>query len=108
MPVAGARIDATRLHDGTYRGSAEHLDRAEVTITVADRRVTEVRLDELKATAHGQPAREVIPKRIVDLQSTKVDAVSGATEASNVIMNAAEAAVQRAYVGSGAPSARER
>jgi uncharacterized protein with FMN-binding domain len=41
-------------------------------------------------------AEAEIPKRIVAAQSTDVDAISGATQLSRAIMNAAEAAVAQA------------
>ncbi|MBE9570731.1 MAG: FMN-binding protein, partial [Proteobacteria bacterium] len=40
---------------------------------------------------------EVIPGRIVSEQSTVVDAVTGATNSSRVIMNAVQRAVEKAY-----------
>jgi uncharacterized protein with FMN-binding domain len=101
-PVAarGGPIDASRLNDGVFSGSAGHVDKAAVTVTVHDHRVTSVKLDSFFASPIGQPARDVIPERIVEQQSTKVDVVSGATEASNVIMNAAEEAVKKSYAAS--------
>jgi uncharacterized protein with FMN-binding domain len=98
--ASGGPIDARRLNDGVFSGSAGHVDKATVTITVQDHRVTSVKLDSFFASPIGQPARDVIPQRIVERQSTKVDVVSGATEASNVIMNAAQEAVKKSYAAS--------
>jgi uncharacterized protein with FMN-binding domain len=98
-PVAarGGPIDASRLSDGTYTGSAKHIDAATAQVTVRDHRVTDVKLVSFFASPVGQKARDVIPRRIVEQQSTRVDVVSGATEASDVIMNAADEAVRKSY-----------
>ncbi len=98
-PVAahGGPIDASKLNDGVFSGSAGHIDKATVSVTVRDHRVTGVKLESFFASPIGQKARDVIPRRIVEAQSTKVDVVSGATEASNIIMNAANEAVKKSY-----------
>ncbi|MDX1358727.1 MAG: FMN-binding protein [Clostridia bacterium] len=44
----------------------------------------------------GRAAEKTIPERIIDQQSTRVDAVSGATRSSIAIMNAVEDALQKA------------
>ena len=44
----------------------------------------------------GGPAEEVVPARIIEQQSTSVDAVSGATMSSYAIMNAVESAIEGA------------
>jgi len=97
VEARGGPIDPSRLGNGVFSGSAGHIDKATVSITVRDHRVTSVRLDSFFASPIGQKARDVIPKRILEKQSTKVDVVSGATEASNVIMNAADEAVKKSY-----------
>jgi uncharacterized protein with FMN-binding domain len=98
-PVAahGGLVDSNRLVDGKYEGSASHLDSATVAIVVRDHRIVAVTVETFNATRFGSKARDVIPARIVEKQSTRVDVVSGATEASNVIMNAAEDAVHKSY-----------
>ena len=47
-------------------------------------------------TWKGGAAEGIIPNRIIVKQSTKVDAVSGATLSSVAIMNAVEDAVKKA------------
>ena len=47
-------------------------------------------------TWKGGAAEGIIPHRIIETQSTKVDAVSGATTSSVAIMNAVEDAVRKA------------
>lgn len=97
VAAVGGPIDRTRLHDGVFEGSAEHINKATVRVVVDGQRVTGVTLEAFDASPIGQKAREPIPCRILEQQSTKVDVVSGATEASNIIMNAAEAALQKSY-----------
>jgi len=50
----------------------------------------------------GYRANSVIPARIVEKQSTDVDALSGATNSSHVIMNAVQRAVEKSYKKAGA------
>ncbi|HSQ62891.1 MAG TPA: FMN-binding protein [Polyangiaceae bacterium] len=100
LAARGGPIDARRLNDGVFTGSAGHIDKATVSLTVQDHRVTSVTLESFFASPVGQKARDVIPQRIVERQSTKVDVVSGATEASHVIMNAADEAVKKSYAAS--------
>jgi uncharacterized protein with FMN-binding domain len=47
----------------------------------------------------GGPAEEIIPARIIEKQSTNVDAVSGATMSSDAIMNAVQFAIEEASNG---------
>lgn len=100
--AVGGPVDPSRLHDGAYQGSAMHLDNAKVTVTVKDHRVVDVKVDDIYSPFH-KSAADVIPGRIVEKQSTNVDVVSGATEASDVIMNAAEDAVRKSYAAKPPP-----
>jgi uncharacterized protein with FMN-binding domain len=90
----GGPVSNRTLHDGVYRGSFENINRATVAITVEGGRIVHVELVVLDASPVGMKAKAVIPRRIVEEQSTYVDVVSGASEASRVIMNATEIAVQ--------------
>lgn len=99
VTAVGGPIEHARLHNGVFEGSAEHINKATVRLVVEGQRVTAVTLEALDASPFGQKAREPIPRRILEQQSTKVDVISGATEASNIIMNAAEAALQKSYAG---------
>ncbi len=49
-------------------------------------------------TWKGGIAEETIIARIISSQSTRVDAVSGATNSSRVIMNAVQTAIEKAYI----------
>jgi len=97
-PIKGAEIAEERLVDGVYDGSYRHgLNSARVRVTVSDGKVVDIELIKHAASWKGDRANEIIPQRIVAIQSTNVDAVSGATNSSRVIMNAVEEALEKAY-----------
>jgi fumarate reductase flavoprotein subunit len=81
-------IDLTKISDGEYEGYAENMNKARVKVSIEDHRITEIELLQFDATKFGQDAKDSIPQRIIDAQTPYVDAVSGATEASNAIINA--------------------
>jgi uncharacterized protein with FMN-binding domain len=85
-----------RLTDGVYRGRASHFPaKAVVEVEVVDGRVADVRLVEHRY-GRGGPAGERIPERILYRRSTDVDAVSGATGSSILIMEAVQSALEKA------------
>ena len=95
-PVLGKKTPA-KLADGVYEGkSTSFPNSAHVRVTIAKSQITIVELLRHIGSSRGKPAGEVIPGRIVAKQSTDVDAVSGATNSSRVIMNAAEDAIAKA------------
>jgi uncharacterized protein with FMN-binding domain len=97
-PLIGTRIHHEKLMDGVYEGSYRSLpNSAVVKVTIAEGRVVNVELVKHFASWKGKKATEVIPRRIVSEQSTRVDAVTGATNSSRVIMNAVQRAVEKAY-----------
>ena len=83
------------LEDGTYEGTADgHNGPLTLEVTLADGKITEINVLEHEETeGASDPAFEQVPVDIVDYQSTKVDAVSGATVTSNAIMAAVENAL---------------
>jgi uncharacterized protein with FMN-binding domain len=88
-------IDISELEDGIYTGSYSMFPvSAEVRVTVAEQRITGIELLEHN-NGRGAPA-EVIPDRVVEAQSLNVDAVSGATYSSKVILKAIENALEGA------------
>jgi len=96
-PVIGGPVDASALNDGVYRGCDKHgPNKAIVEVVVRDKRITEVQIIEHSAW-RGHRADPIIPHYIVQDQSTAVDVVSGATNSSHVIMNAAHKAIQESY-----------
>jgi uncharacterized protein with FMN-binding domain len=94
LPVVD--VDFSQLVDGVYMGSYQVFPvSAAVEVTVSNRTVSRI---ELLRHRHGQGAvAEIIPERVVEAQSLKVDAVSGATYSSIVILKA----IENALVGTG-------
>ena len=94
--LVGGPIPHTNLKDGTYNGMAANGPvRAKARVTINDRKIADIDLIEHR-TWKGSAAEGIIPNRIIEKQSTKVDAVSGATLSSVAIMNAVEDAVKKA------------
>lgn len=94
MPIS--EIDLTEVEDGTYIGSyAKFPVDAKVKVTVKDHRITAIDLIE-HGNGKGAPA-EVVPGKVVEAQSLDVDAVSGATYSSKVILKAIENALTSSH-----------
>ncbi len=94
--VIGGPIPPNSLKDGLYDGKAENgLVKVIAQIMIQNQRITNIKLFEHR-TWKGKAAENIIPARIIGEQSTRVDAVSGATVSSRAIMNAVEAAVRKA------------
>lgn len=87
-------LDISKIADGTYTATGLGLRELEVSVTVQGGKITEVKVvrhDESPGIA--DPALNQVPKAIVENQSVKVDAVSGATFTSQGIMEAVEKAL---------------
>jgi uncharacterized protein with FMN-binding domain len=96
-PVIGAPVDHARLKDGTYEGSYRGgPNKASVQVIIKDHNIVNIEILQHQAW-RGKKAETAIVERIIALQSTKVDAVSGATNSSRVIMNAVQNAIEKAY-----------
>ena len=96
--LTGGPIDPDSLNDGVYEGHYRSgPNRAHVKITISGGKIADINVLRNVASWIGKKANPTVPDRIVALQSTKVDAVTGATHSSRVIMNAVEAAVQKSY-----------
>lgn len=92
----GGPVQGEGLKDGVYGGEAKSGPvRVMVEVRIQDRRILGIRLLEHRHW-RGEAAEKVIPARIIEEQSTRVDAVSGATTSSIAIMNAVEDAVKKA------------
>jgi uncharacterized protein with FMN-binding domain len=65
-------------------------------VTIRDNSIVHIKIIEHQAW-RGKKAEEPIVERIIARQSTRVDAVSGATNSSHVIMNAVQRAIEKAY-----------
>jgi uncharacterized protein with FMN-binding domain len=96
-PVTGAPVDHAKLKDGTYEGSYRGgPNKATVQVTIKDKNIVKIEILQHQAW-RGGIAEAAIVERIIATQSTKVDAVSGATNSSRVIMNAVQNAITKAY-----------
>jgi uncharacterized protein with FMN-binding domain len=92
----GGPVQGQGLKDGSYTGEATSGPvGVMVEVRIQDRRITSIRLMEHRHW-RGEAAEKLIAARIIEEQSTRVDAVSGATTSSIAIMNAVENAVQKA------------
>jgi thiamine biosynthesis lipoprotein len=107
--TAGAKV----LMDGTYKGESVSGVLVQVEVTVQEGRISDIQIleyREISSIHAGKPTageeeswqarREevlrTIPKRIIDKQSTSVDAITGATMSSETIMAAVEDALTKA------------
>lgn len=97
-PQIGGPIDAPKLKDGTFEGEfSGGPNKAKVRVTIENQKITKVEVLEHDAWK-GKKAVPTVPDRIVQKQSTSVDAVTGATNSSHVIMNAVQKAIEKSYV----------
>jgi uncharacterized protein with FMN-binding domain len=86
-------IDAGKVKDGTYEGEYDvGYIYAKVEITVRKGTITDINIVE-HDNERGAPAEAVVDD-IIEQQTTKVDAVSGATNSSLVIEKAVENALE--------------
>jgi uncharacterized protein with FMN-binding domain len=86
------------LKDGTYTGTANgYMPSLTVNVIIKNGVINAI-----KVASHGETMRwydavvNVIPKEIINSQSTDIDAVSGATSSSYGIMSAVEDALKKA------------
>lgn len=85
-------VNLSNIADGTYHGSYKVSPvSAEVKVTVEKNKITKIELIKHE-TGKGKPA-EILVDRVVQTQSLKHDAVSGATYSSKVILKAIENAL---------------
>jgi uncharacterized protein with FMN-binding domain len=95
--VIGGPVDPAKLADGTYQGSDRGgPNKAVVEVTIKDNTIVHIKMIQHQAW-RGKKAEETVVERIIAQQSTRVDAVSGATNSSRVIMNAVQRAIEKAY-----------
>jgi|WetSurMetagenome_2_1015567.scaffolds.fasta_scaffold1226806_2 uncharacterized protein with FMN-binding domain len=97
LAVSCAR-PASKWNDGVYAGKAEgvHGD-IELSVTVEKGKIAKVEVTkQQEAAGVSDVAFERIPRAIIEKQTTKVDAVSGASLSSKAIMAAAEDALSKA------------
>jgi uncharacterized protein with FMN-binding domain len=88
-------IDLSNVPDGTYEGSYDaDLIQVKVAVEVKDHSITDIELLQHE-NGKGGPAEAVIPE-VIETQSLQVDAVSGATNSSKVILKSIEIAIEGA------------
>lgn len=89
-----SEVALTKLQDGIYTGSYKAFPvEAEVKVTIDKNKIKEI---ELVKHLNGQgAAAEILPQKVVEAQSLKVDIVSGATYSSKVILKAIENALAK-------------
>lgn len=90
-----ADVDLASAEDGVYTGSYTAFPiSAEVKVTIENHAIKEIELIKHQ-TGQGQGA-EVIPGKVVEAQTLKVDSISGATYSSKVILKAIRDALYKA------------
>jgi uncharacterized protein with FMN-binding domain len=96
MPLLTGPVNNEKLTDGVYEGSYKAgPNKALVRVTIKDGKLVEIQIVKHRAWK-GKKAESIIPRRIIENQSTKVDVVTGATNSSRVIMNAVQRAIEKA------------
>ena len=98
-PVIGAPLDHVKLVDGIYEGSYKAWpNSALVKVEIRGNTIMGIEIVEHRAWK-GKKSESLISERIIRNQSTNVDAISGATNSSRVIMNAVQKAIEKALPG---------
>ncbi len=90
----------TKFKAGTYEGTAKGLGGDVVaTVVLSDNKIEEITVKgDNETEGIGTPALEILPGLMVEKQSVKVDAISGATVTSNAIIEAVTKALESAGV----------
>lgn len=85
------------LADGTYEGYCRRaLGMADVKVTIRDGKIAGIDIVSRFCSPWGRKAFEEMPGRMLEAQSTKVEAVTGATYSSSTIKAAVEDALKKA------------
>jgi uncharacterized protein with FMN-binding domain len=90
-------LDLSRVPDGSYTGtSTGHEGNFSVKVTISNGKITSVEVTQQRETPNRYAMAEQVTRKIVEKQGFQgVDAISGATETSDAIINA----VAKAIVG---------
>lgn len=87
-------LRTARLRDGTFVADAfGYSDYIRATVTVRSTRIEEVKLEHQEKADLG--ARTILPKRIIEQQTVRVDGVTGATVTSEAIKTAVFQALRK-------------
>lgn len=96
-PLRNEPMNLGAIPDGIYEGQASSWpNKAEVRVTIREGRMIDIVLVRQWASWIGKKAESAIPQRIIEKQSADVDAVTGATNSSRVIMHAVHDALEKA------------
>ncbi len=83
--------------DATYTGAAEgYYDEITVEVGITDGRIERIRVEHSDTAGLADAAIDTTVERIIDAQSTNVDAVAGATGTSRGVIQAVEQALSEA------------
>ncbi|HOX30852.1 MAG TPA: FMN-binding protein [Spirochaetales bacterium] len=92
--ISIAELDFSKVADGIYEAYADYgLDTARVAVRVEGGKVLDI---EIKEHRHGPGEKRSgapVARRVIEAQSLRVDAVSGATGSSKVMLKAIETAL---------------
>ena len=95
MKVTLTGIDVSNIPDGSYSGSYEYKRWSNsVIVHVSDNRITGIEVDKDVSGAAVTDAFHEIVNRVIAVQNTTVDAVSGATVTSKAYLKAIEDALE--------------
>lgn len=91
---------STKYKDGTYTGVGRgYRDGLTVSVTIKNNKITNIEIVSINDTpGYYEKATNVVPKEIINSQSTKVNTVSGATRSSNGIISAVNDALSEALI----------
>lgn len=93
-----------KLKNGNYEGTCKRkLGMAKVKVTIEGGTIAKIDFLGKFSSPWGTKAFDAMPQRILDAQSTSVDAVSGATYSSDTIKRAVEDALRKARAPSNGP-----
>ena len=106
--IQGGPLGASPLSDGVYEGASQNgPNAARVRVRIRDGELDAIEVLRNGGSWLGRRAVPTVPYRILEAQSTKVDAVTGATNSSRVVMNAVEQAVAKARAAAAPDRPRE-
>ena len=82
---------------GTYTGTAQGIGEIKVTMTFSESAITEVVVDASNETESiGGVAAPTLQEALMEMQSSEIDNVSGATVTTNAVKQAAASCIQQA------------
>lgn len=98
LPTSGSQTNAAKYKDGTYTGTARgYKPDLTVSVTVLNGQISQIKiLSHNESRGFYEKPFNSVPQQIISKQSTKVDAISGATRSSEGIMNAVANALLKA------------